>query len=249
MPWTNDGINAARIYRKLFSGSLTYFRVKREQSDLAIGAYRRLEAEALEALLRARECVEAEIARNPDFLTSFAPLAPVPGAAEPASWMVAAAQAAGVGPMAAVAGAVAQYVGRALLRHSPEVIVENGGDIYIASHTERLVALYAGRSPLSMRVALKVPPGEWGVCTSAGRVGPSVSYGQADAAVILSKDAALADAAATALGNALKSEGDIQRALSLATAIPGVLGAVAVVGDKLGAAGQVELAPYHNDKE
>lgn len=249
MPLTNDGINAARTYRKLFTGKLTYFRVKREQSDLAVGAQRRLDAEALEALLRARECIEAEIARNPEFLTSFTPLAPLPGSGEPAAWMYAAAQAAGVGPMAAVAGAVAQYVGRALLKHSREVIVENGGDIYIASETERLVALYAGRSPLSMRVALKVPPGEWGVCTSAGRVGPSVSYGQADAAVILSKDAALADAAATALGNALKNDGDIERALSLAMAIPGVLGAVAVVGDKLGASGQVELAPYNNDKE
>lgn len=249
MPSTNDGINAARTYRKLFAGKLTYFRVKKEQSDLAVGAHRLLDAEALEALLRARECIEAEIARNPDFLTSFAPLAPVPGAAEPAGGMYAAAQAAHVGPMAAVAGAVAQYVGRALLRLSKEVIVENGGDIYIASETERLVALYAGRSPLSMQVALKVPPGEWGVCTSAGRVGPSVSYGQADAAVILSKDAPLADAAATALGNALKSECDIQRALDFAMTIPGVLGAVAVMGDKLGASGQVELAPYHNDKE
>jgi ApbE superfamily uncharacterized protein (UPF0280 family) len=249
MPSANDGINVARKYRRLFAGSLKYFRVAQEQSDLAIGACARLDTPAGEALMDARACIKAEIALDPQFLTSFAPLPPRPGAPEPVSWMYAGAQAAGVGPMAAVAGAVARYVGRALLRHSAEVIVENGGDIYIASKSERLVALYAGSSPLSMRLALRVPPGEWGVCTSAGRVGPSVSYGQADAAVILSKDAALADAAATALGNMLKASGDIKAALSHAVSIPGVLGAVAVIGDRLGAAGQVELAPYNVEEE
>lgn len=228
---------------------MKYFRISEEQSDLAIGACARLEAKALEALREARTRIMAEIGLYPPFLTSFSPLAPRAGAPEPVCRMYAAAAAAGVGPMAAVAGAVARHVGRALLRQSPEVIVENGGDIYIASKTERLVALYAGNSPLSMKVALKVPPGEWGVCTSAGRVGPSVSYGQADAAVILSNDAALADAAATTLGNLLKSTGDIQAALDCAMGISGVLGAVAVIGDKLGAAGRVELAPYNVEEE
>jgi ApbE superfamily uncharacterized protein (UPF0280 family) len=258
MPSTNDGIDAAgtyagidaaRTYRHLFAGSLKYFRVAEEQSDLAVGAYARLEGAAREALREARRRIKAEIAMDPGFLTSFAPLAPRAEAPEPVSSMYLAAQAAQVGPMAAVAGAVARHVGRSLLVRSPEVIVENGGDIYIATKSERLVAIFAGDSPLSMKVALKVPPGEWGVCTSAGRVGPSVSYGQADAAVILSKDAALADAAATALGNALKTGGDIPAALSLAMAIPGVLGAVAVVGDRLGAAGQVELAPYNIEED
>ena len=158
--------------------------------------------------------------------------------------MYRAAAAACVGPMAAVAGAIAQHVGRALLKYSPEVLVENGGDVYIASNIERLAALFAGNSPLSMKVALKVAPGEWGVCTSAGRVGPSVSYGQADAAMILSKDTALSDAAATALGNLLGTAGDIPAALGKAMGIEGVLGAVAVIGENLGAAGIVELVPY-----
>lgn len=233
-----------RTYRDLFGGDLVYFRVAVEQSDLAVGASLRLENEAREALLEARARVKEEIRLCPEFLTAFSPLPARPGAPEPVLSMYRAALAANVGPMAAVAGAIAQYVGRALLKVSGEVIVENGGDIYIASRRERLAAIFAGDSPLSMKVALKVPPGEWGVCTSAGRVGPSVSLGQADAAMILSGDAALSDAAATALGNLLKTAGDMQAALDRVMGIAGVLGAVAVMGDRLGAAGAVELAPY-----
>jgi ApbE superfamily uncharacterized protein (UPF0280 family) len=248
MASTNDRY-VERAYRGLFGGGLVHFRVTEAQSDLFAGAHAELSAEAHEALMDARAHIEREIVLNPDFLTAFMPLEPRPGAPEPVSWMYRAARAAGVGPMAAVAGAVARFVGRELLKRSQEVVVENGGDIYIASERERLAAIFAGDSPLSMKVALKVPPGEWGLCASAGRVGPSVSYGHADAAVILSKDAALADAAATALGNLLKTEGDIAGALVRAMEIPGVLGAVAVMGDKLGAAGAVELAPYQCDEK
>lgn len=244
MPSTSDGQYITRDYRRLFGGTLKYFRVAEEQSDLSIGAHRLLENPARIALLEARAAIKAEIALLPDFLTSFAPLSVRLGAPEPVVSMYRASLSANVGPMAAVAGAVAQHVGRALLTHSPEAIVENGGDIYIVSQSERLVALFAGDSPLSMKVALKVPPGEWGVCTSAGRVGPSVSLGRADAAMVISKDAALSDAAATALGNRLKAAGDIEAALDAVMQISGVLGAVAVIGDKLGAAGMVELAPY-----
>jgi uncharacterized protein len=249
MPSASEPDYVERRYRRLFGGALKYFRVCEEQSDLVIGANLRLEDEAGNALHEARQRIEAEIALLPEFLTSFAPLEPRPGAPEPVSWMYSAAQAAGVGPMACVAGAVAQYVGRALLKHSAEVIVENGGDIYLMSQTERHAAIFAGDSPLSMKLALKVPPGEWGVCTSAGRVGPSVSLGKADAAVILAKDAAFADAAATALGNLLKTSKDIAAALENALEIRGVLGAVAVVGGSIGAAGIVELAPYEFTEE
>jgi ApbE superfamily uncharacterized protein (UPF0280 family) len=110
--------------------------------------------------------------------------------------------------MAAVAGAIAEYVGRALLPLSEEVIVENGGDIFIFSKRERLAAVYAGDSPLSGRLAVALKPrggpgtaGAFGVCHSSGTVGHSLSFGKADAALVISEDCALADAAATRLGN------------------------------------------------
>jgi hypothetical protein len=145
--------------------------------------------------------------------------------------------------MAAVAGAMAEFVGRDLLPESPEVIVENGGDLFLLSARELKIAIFAGPSPLSMQVGVRVSGAAkgMGVCTSSGTVGPSLSFGRADAACILAPSAALADAAATAVGNAVKSPADLAAGLDRARAIEGVIGAVVVIGGKMGAWGQLEL--------
>jgi hypothetical protein len=80
-----------------------------------------------------------------------------------------------------------------------------------------------------------------GLCTSSGTVGPSLSFGKADAAIVLANSAALADAAASALGNRVQSAEDIQPALEYLQTIPGVLGGAAIIGEHLGAWGEVEL--------
>jgi ApbE superfamily uncharacterized protein (UPF0280 family) len=136
-------------------------------------------------------------------------------------------------------------VGRQLAPLSPEVIVENGGDIFLAIEQPATVALFAGRSPLSHRVGLKLDPSlsPLGVCTSSASVGHSLSLGRADAACVLAPSAALADAAATALGNRVQGPDTIPPALEWAAALPGILGALVIVGAKLGAWGGVELAP------
>jgi len=145
--------------------------------------------------------------------------------------------------MAAVAGAMAESVGKDLLANSAEVIVENGGDIFIHSARELKVGIFAGKSPLSFRVGLKIPGANhgWGVCTSSGTVGPSLSFGRADAACVLAPSAALADAAATAIGNLVSSSADLPQGLEKAQTIPGLTGVVIIIGDKLGAWGDVEL--------
>jgi len=157
--------------------------------------------------------------------------------------MVEAARACGVGPMAAVAGAVAEAVGRALLAENQQVIVENGGDIFLQTKTPRVAAIYAGASPLSGKVGVRISRvGQpLGVCTSSGTVGHSLSFGKADAAIVLAESAALADAAATALGNRVQTADDIDPALVWLRGIEGALGGAVVVGDKLGAWGEVEL--------
>ena len=106
---------------------------------------------------------------------------------------------------------------------------------------QRVAAVYAGASPLSGRVGIVLPPGEWGLCTSAGRVGPSISLGRADAAVVLCRDSALADAAATALGNRIQGPEDLPAAVDWVLQVPGVLGALAVQGQQMAAGGAVEL--------
>lgn len=145
--------------------------------------------------------------------------------------------------MAAVAGAMAESVGRDLLPESPEVIVENGGDIFLLSEKEVRVGIFAHTSPLSFRVGLRISAARqgWGVCTSSGTVGPSLSLGRADAVCILSPSAALADAAATAVGNLVRSPSDVSRGLEKAQTIPGLTGVVIIIGDKLGAWGGVQL--------
>jgi ApbE superfamily uncharacterized protein (UPF0280 family) len=158
--------------------------------------------------------------------------------------MYAAAAVAAVGPMAAVAGAVAQHVGQSLLEHSPQVVVENGGDIFLHTRTPRTVALWAGESPLSDRVALRIPgDSELGICTSSGTVGHSHSLGKADAATVVADDAALADAVATALGNRVRCAEDAQEAVRWALDMSGVRGAVVICGAQLSAGGDIELEP------
>jgi len=189
--------------------------------------------------------LESYLAAHPGFLEALAPWPEDPFAPGVVREMIAAAARVGVGPMAAVAGALAQRVGRALSPQSPEVIVENGGDIYLKLQQPATIALFAGKSPLSGKVGLKIDPawGPLGVCTSSGTVGHSLSFGRADAACVLAADAALADAAATALGNRVPAAGSIPAALEWAGTIPEILGAVVIVGEKMGAWGRVELAP------
>lgn len=215
-----------------------------ETTDLYGLADRDLSAEALAAARRVRAEIEEHIRRVPEFSTSLRPLGPPAGALpDVVARMYAASGAAGVGPMAAVAGAVAQAVGRELRQWSREVLVENGGDLYLDLAEEATVGLFAGTSPFSGRLGLRVEAGRTplGVCTSSATVGPSLSFGCADAATVVAPDAALADAVATGLGNRVRVAADLESAVAWALAVPGVTGAVAILGDRLAAAGEVEF--------
>jgi len=228
-------------YRRSIAQRMINWRTEYKETELFICADTKLERISLNAVISLRNALDEYIARHPEFLHSLVPLDPLPDAPIAAVKMCRAAGAAGVGPMAAVAGAFSSQVGLELLKHSNEVIVENGGDIFMKADAERIVAIYAGQSPLSMKLGLELAPGPVSVCTSSGTVGPSISFGHADAAVVVSADACLADACATRLGNELKSEDDISRALDLIAKVSGVTGAVAVMGEKCGAVGDIRL--------
>lgn len=234
-----------RTYRHTVRTGLVDFEVKVGESDLFLSADRRLVRQTAGLLREVRAELEAYLARHPAFQTSLEPVRLKRAAPPIAREMAQAARAAGVGPMAAVAGAIAEAVGRGLLRWTREVIVENGGDLFLNCVRPKRIAIFAGQSPLSQRVGLEVQPGEMplGVCTSSGTVGPSLSFGRADAATLVARSAALADAAATAVGNAVKSVEDIAKGLELARRIPGVRGAVIIKDDRLGVWGQVTLIP------
>ncbi|MCJ7768867.1 MAG: UPF0280 family protein, partial [Dehalococcoidales bacterium] len=148
-----------------------------------------------------------------------------------------------VGPMAAVAGAIAQFVGEELILYSSEVIIENGGDIYLKSLKDRTVAIYAGGSPLSGKIGLEIKAAETplSICTSSGTVGHSLSLGKADAVVVASKSATLADAAATAICNIIIQPEDIQAGIEFAKHIEGLLGVVIIKDDKIGIWGNLTI--------
>ncbi len=205
-------------------------------------------AQAESYALQYRLQIEHYIARHPGFLQTLSPW-PFDVLAPPVvKDMLTAAEKASVGPMAAVAGVIAEYVGRALLRDGcQEVVVENGGDIFICRRHETTVAIFAGTSPLSLRVGLLIGAITMplAVCTSSGTIGHSLSFGQADSVTVVAPSAALADALATRLGNEVgrrKSDGQtIERVLQLGMGITGVSGIVIICGDQIGAVGNVEL--------
>jgi hypothetical protein len=234
-----------RTYRKHASSEgLVSFTVAVKETDLFISAERKLEKEALDAAVQARSILESYIQKHPEFQTSLVPL-PDDRLAHPlVQTMLQAAAVCSVGPMAAVAGAVADFVGTELLKYSGEVIVENGGDIFFKISRPITVGIFAGASPLSERIGIKIQAVDkpFGICTSSGTVGPSLSFGTADAVTIRARTAALADAAASAVGNAVKTAADIQKALDLGQSLDCIDGIVIIKDDKLGVWGNMELA-------
>jgi ApbE superfamily uncharacterized protein (UPF0280 family) len=235
-----------RFYRHwIKDDDLVSFEAVVEQTDLYIRSRRNLKDKALDSVLKHRAPLESYIGRHPLFLTTLDPYEAEAEAPAIVKEMARVSQLTGVGPMAAVAGAIAEAVGRDLLAFSPEVIVENGGDIFLKITRKRLVGVYAGQSSFTRKVALEVMPRETplGVCTSSGTVGHSLSLGSADALVVLSPSTALADAAATALGNMVKAADDIPQAIEKAQTIEGLRGVVVIVGDKMGVWGKVKIVP------
>jgi len=200
---------------------------------------------AVHAAFRARREIERFMITHPEFRYSLEPLS-FPGEKLPSvvELMVRAGEAAGVGPFASVAGAIAQLA----LEGAKEagginVVVENGGDIALDGRRRFLVGIFAGDHPLSGRIALALGPGELpaGVCTSSGRVGPSLSLGWAEAVTVVSDEASLSDAAATSICNEVRGEAEegIGRGLEKAKEIEGIRGCLILYGGRVGAVGRL----------
>ena len=240
-----------RSYRNLtYEGDLASFRVVVKETDLFIHAAKPLKDTTRELILKYRGYIEAHIKRYPAFVETMVPWridGPLPVIIKD---MIDAGVRAGVGPMAAVAGAIAAHVGGELLSHSEEVIVENGGDVFLKTRGPVTVGVFAGNSPLSLRIGLRLHPvaAPLSVCTSSGTVGHSLSFGKADAVSVISKSCALADAAATAIGNRIKSKNHIQPAVDFGKNIEGIMGVVAILGDAVGVWGEVDIVPLEIEK-
>lgn len=261
-----------RFYRdSLDTGRFTSLVLAYRESDLWIGWNKKgaakelgdqLAAAAYQQLVACHTELQNIIERSPAFLHSETALKDCTPEGCLTHQMIKASRAANVGPMAAVAGAIAEQTGHHLKESFDldEIIVENGGDIWFSLHEELRVMVYAGLSSLSNRFSLciKNDLDSCGLACSSGRIGPSHSYGRADAALVLAKNAALADAFATALGNRIHAADDLQAAVrdlclytrldknaaeKITTLRPQVRGALVILADRMAAAGNIELGP------
>lgn len=243
-PLTNKIEYKERVYRNLIKDKdLISFQVKEAESDLYIRANQDLSFYARQVLVKFRRQIENYINSYPLFKNTLLPYPQDANAPKIIKSMIGAASQCGVGPMAAVAGAIAEFVGKELLNYSTEVIIENGGDIFIKSKQIRKVNIFAGKSPLSQRIILKIHTQKnyTGVCTSSGTVGPSLSFGKADAVTVISDSVSLSDAAATAIGNIIKTKKDIDKGLIYAQTIKGIKGVLIIKDDKIGIWGDVDF--------
>lgn len=236
-----------RFYRDWVKAEdLCEARIAAKETDLQILTDKPLDKEyAKDKVALYRRQIESYIAKESRFLTSLKPINVEINAPKIVKEMSRAARLAAVGPMASVAGAIAEFLGQDLLHKGySEVIIENGGDIFLKIKKPRNVGIYSGKSKLFKKLSLRIHPRNTplGICTSSGTVGHSLSFGSADSVVIMAKDATLSDAVATACGNRVKSKQDLPKALEFARHIRGVLGIVIIKGKDIISWGEVEFA-------
>ncbi len=231
-----------RTYRNCCdNGRFVKFSAVQEESDLFVLARKNLYEETSAILSRLRGEIRSYIEFNQAFLTSLGPVEVKECSPQIIKEMANAGKIMNVGPMAAIAGAISENVVRHLAQYSEEVIVENGGDNFIISREPVTVAIYAGNSPLSMKIGVEIPaqPEGIAVCTSSGTVGHSLSFGRADAVTVLAHSGSLADAAATALCNMVKTKADISKALDCVKENPAILGTIIIFDNSIGVMGDM----------
>ena len=240
-----------RSYRSRFSGdNRRWFCVKFLESDLWIGVdngsyHASMESDTYAMLVDLRRAMDAYILMDPQYKAALTPYDAGLEAPSILKEMSRVSHKTGIGPMSAVAGAVALRVADFLKEKFDveEVIVENGGDIYASEAEDMDISVFAGQSPLSEKVGLHIPASAFpcGICTSSGTVGPSLSLGRADAMMIVCRDVLLADSYATAIANRIKTVNDLQPVIESIQNIPDILGALAIKDDQLAVTGQYEL--------
>lgn len=237
-------VHQTRAYRNYVKAQdLTKFEIIEKETDLLVLAKENLYDKALAYVLKYRSEIEKYIAQDPQFAKTLSPYRIRYDAPPIIKEMASAARRAKVGPMATVAGTLAEFVGKDLMIFSDEVVVENNGDIFLKISSKKNVALYTGNSKSFTGMAMEIEPRKepFAICSSTGNDERVFSFGKADAVYIIAKSTPLADAAATAIGNLVKDVSDIDEALKKAKRIRGLDGVLIIKDDQLGALGRIKL--------
>jgi hypothetical protein len=196
-----------------------------------------------ERILNYRKQIKEYILADREFLKSLEPIEVSEEAPQIIKDMADAAKKTHVGPMAAVAGAIVEYLAMDLKDKTKELIIENGGDIFLKSKRKRLIGIFAGDSKFSGKIIIELEADKTpiGICTSSSTVGHSLNFGITDATVILAKSTIFADAVATATANIVKKVDDIKKAIDFVKSIRNVRAAIIIVKDILSAWGDLNI--------
>jgi ApbE superfamily uncharacterized protein (UPF0280 family) len=240
-----------RTYRQQFRNDRWHgFVAKYKETDVWIGvgkqSYHREMPEFTEQIIRKlRDEADVYLRENPQYRLSLVPYDAQDYAPQILKQMSAVSHRTGVGPMAAVAGAFATHIALKLKNRFKieELIIENGGDIYADIKHDLDVSVFAGHSPLSEKIGLRIEAKKspLGICTSSGTVGHSLSFGKADAVMIVCQNALLADGFATTFANQIQTADDINPVLEKIEREKDILSALLVKDDKMGIVGEFEL--------
>ena len=204
------------------------------------------------ALVQERKKLEAYILRHPEFKDTLSPIDLLPDAPEIAQKMAKASAATGLGPMASVAGTLAQIgVEAAKEAGCNEAIVENGGDMYVMSPRPVTIGIYAGENSVGAQLAFHLIPGELplAICSSSSKMGHSLSFGDCELATVIAKDGALADSVATLTCNSISNETDVEQVLDTVGKIEGIRGILVVKNSRIGLWGDLPQLVRNQDSE
>ncbi len=232
------------IYRKKISSKTAYkWHLAYRNTDLYVASSKNIIDALVKHLIDFYEAVDRVSKTNPAFLKSLSPLRENMSYPEIINEMVRKSAVYGVGPMASIAGAVCDYIGRKLMGEARTIIIENGGDIFIKSGHQVIAGIYTENIKLGDKLKLKIQPKNTpcGLCSSSGTMGHSLSLGKTDLVSVLASTTISADAAATALANRISEEGQIQSSIEEFKKMPALKGILVIKSSKIGLWGQMEL--------
>jgi len=241
-------VSKDHAYRKVVHPKdLISFRVLIKETDLLVSASKDLNKQTRDRVHHYRRQLEDYIKTKPDFLSTLLPYPEDFFAPDIIREMISATKIFDVGPMAAVAGTIAQLVGRDLLQYAEELIVENGGDIFLKTERPVTVSIFAGSSKFNDKLGVVIYPEQMpaGICTSSATVGHSLSLGSADSVCIISSKASIADAAATALGNRITNQFKLKKEIESMRESKDIKGGVVIIGKTMASWGEIELTKIH----
>ena len=194
-----------------------------------------------------RQDLKRYISLNQDFLISMEPLRYDSDNLTPIVLkMYESSAKADVGPMACVAGTISEMSLNYLIENGSDYsIVENGGDIALINDKSVLCGIYSNNEILGNNIAFKIKSRKkpLGICTSSGKIGHSISFGQSDSVTVISKSPSIADGLATRIANEVTgkdSESKVSNALEIAEGYREFFNGVLIIsGENVGTVGKL----------